>query len=74
MADSVKKKHRLLNQDGTSNILKPKTYTHFQDLYHRVLGAILVSVFSDINCSVFFREFFICADLFFSGTTGTDRS
>ncbi len=71
--NSAAKKYRFLNQDGTSNLIKPKNNNHFQDLYHSVLGLSWPQFFL-ILTSLYFSVNFLFALIYFllgpEGLTG----
>ncbi len=64
------KKYRFLNKDGTSNIIKPKTHTFFQDLYHRILGLSWPHFFLIITILYFLINFLFALIYFVLGPQG----
>lgn len=69
-SEPSEKKYRFLNSDGTSNIIKPKTHTLFQDLYHRILGLSWPQFFLSLTIIYFFVNFLFAALYFFLGPQG----
>lgn len=67
---NLDKKYRFLNKDGSTNILKPKTHTVFQDLYHRTLGLSWPQFFLSITILYFLVNFIFALMYFASGTSG----
>ncbi len=74
MSDAVKnsaaKKYRFLNQDGTSNLIKPKNHTLFQDMYHSVLGLSWPQFFLILSGLYFSVNFLFALIYFFLGPAG----
>lgn len=64
------KKYRFLNSDGSSNIIKPKTHTFFQDLYHRILGLSWPHFFLILTVLYFFINFIFASIYFALGPQG----
>ncbi len=62
---NLEKKYRLLNKDGSTNILKPKTHTAFQDLYHRWLGLSWLQFFI-ILTTLYFSVNFVFALIYWT--------
>ena len=72
-SENFKKQYRFLNRDGTNNIIKPKTYGFFEDVYHRTMGLSWFQFFLILTV-LYFAINFIFALLYFSigvdGLTG----
>jgi inward rectifier potassium channel len=64
------KKYRFLNQDGTSNLIKPKTHTIFQDMYHSILGMSWPRFFIILTALYFSVNFIFALIYFMLGPSG----